>query len=193
MNSQSYVPDRSWSASGHSDFIRELNQAIRQNPVPAALIGAGIAWLFMGGRHTVLGGASRSAFRGLGHGAQQAGGAAYQGAKSVGELASAGVNLLAEGATQAGSRAANAARTATDAIGDTIQQTAAATADVASSAAGRISHIGEMVQSTQSNIRLSRPRAPFQRHVIGSLRETASPGGSHWTGNRGRHRSLNAR
>ena len=142
MNSQSYVPDRSRFASGHSDFIGELNQAIRQNPVPAALIGAGIAWLFMGGRHTVLGGASRSAFRGLGHGAQQAGGAAYQGAKSVGELASAGVNLLAEGATQAGSRAANAARTATDAIGDTIQQTAATTADVASSAAGRISHIG---------------------------------------------------
>ena len=135
MNSQSYVPDRSRFASGHSDFIGELNQAIRQNPVPAALIGVGIAWLFMGGRHTVLGGASRSAFRGLGHGAQQAGGAAYQGAKSVGELASAGVNLLAEGATQAGSRAANAARTATDAIGDTIQQTAATMADVASSGA----------------------------------------------------------
>ena len=152
MNSQSYVPDRSRFASGHSDFIGELSEAIRQNPVPAALIGVGIAWLFMGGRHTVLGGASRSAFRGLGHGAQQAGGAAYQGAKSVGELASAGVNMLAEGATQAGSRAANAARTATDAIGDTIQQTTATMADVASSAAGRISHIGEMEQSTQSNI-----------------------------------------
>ena len=58
------------SPSGHTsdrrDFIDELNEAIRQNPVPAALIGAGLLWMFMGGaKNTVLGGASRSLFGGL--------------------------------------------------------------------------------------------------------------------------------
>lgn len=37
------------TASG-SDFVRDLGEAIRANPVPAALIGMGLAWLFVGGR-----------------------------------------------------------------------------------------------------------------------------------------------
>jgi hypothetical protein len=37
------------TASG-SDFVRNLGEAIRANPVPAALIGMGLAWLFTGGR-----------------------------------------------------------------------------------------------------------------------------------------------
>ena len=32
------------------DFVRDLGEAIRANPVPAALIGMGLAWLFTGGR-----------------------------------------------------------------------------------------------------------------------------------------------
>ena len=193
MNSQSYVPDRSWSASGHSDFIRELNQAIRQNPVPAALIGAGIAWLFMGGRHTVLGGVSRSAFRGLGHGAQQAGGAAYQGAKSVGrtsfrrcQLAGGGRNASWLSRRQCGPNRHKRDRrhTTTDCGSDGRCGIERGRPHIAYRRDGSINGVEH---------RLSRSRAPFQRHVIGSLRETASPGGSHWTGNRGRHRSLNAR
>jgi hypothetical protein len=32
------------------DFVRDLGEAIRANPVPVALIGMGLAWLFTGGR-----------------------------------------------------------------------------------------------------------------------------------------------
>ena len=33
-----------------SDFVKELGDAARRNPVSAALIGMGIFWLFTGGR-----------------------------------------------------------------------------------------------------------------------------------------------
>jgi|GEM_PF-4280861 len=36
------------TASG-GDFVRDLGEAIRENPLPAALIGVGLAWLFTGG------------------------------------------------------------------------------------------------------------------------------------------------
>jgi hypothetical protein len=36
-------------ASG-SDFVRDLGVAIRENPIPSALIGMGLAWLLTGGR-----------------------------------------------------------------------------------------------------------------------------------------------
>ena len=32
------------------DFVRDLGEAIRENPIPSALIGMGLAWLFTGGR-----------------------------------------------------------------------------------------------------------------------------------------------
>jgi hypothetical protein len=71
--------------SSRGDFIDELNDAIRQNPVPAVLIGAGLLWMFMGGaRNTVLGGASWSLFSGIAQGAQHTGAAAYRGAREVG-------------------------------------------------------------------------------------------------------------
>ena len=42
-------------ASG-GDFVRDLGVAIRDNPVPAALIGMGLAWLFTGGRSSARAG-----------------------------------------------------------------------------------------------------------------------------------------
>ena len=60
MNYDTYNDGR-----GRPDFIGELGDAMRQNPVPAALVGAGILWLFMGGRDVVLGGASRTLLEGL--------------------------------------------------------------------------------------------------------------------------------
>jgi hypothetical protein len=35
-----------------SDFVRDLGDAVRKNPVSAALIGMGVVWLFTGGRTT---------------------------------------------------------------------------------------------------------------------------------------------
>jgi len=39
-----------------SDFIRDLGETARKNPVSAALIGMGILWLFTGNRPVERGG-----------------------------------------------------------------------------------------------------------------------------------------
>jgi hypothetical protein len=120
------------SSSGHvaaphssrGDFIDELNDAIRQNPVPAVLIGAGLLWMFMGGaRNTVLGGASRSLFSGLAQGAQQTGAAAYRGVREVGTKVAEGASIIAETAGEAGSRAAGAMRDAAGALSGAATET----------------------------------------------------------------------
>jgi hypothetical protein len=110
--------------SSRGDFIDELNGAIRDNPVPAALIGAGLLWMFMGGASkTLLGGASRSLFSGLAHGAQQTGAAAYRGARGVGSMVAEGASAIAETAGAAGSQAAGAMRNAADALSGAVSQT----------------------------------------------------------------------
>ena len=44
-----------------SDFVSALGQAVRDNPVSAALIGMGVLWLFTGGSNTsLIGGAGRT-------------------------------------------------------------------------------------------------------------------------------------
>jgi hypothetical protein len=128
------------SPSGHTsgrrgDFIDELNEAIRQNPVPAALIGAGLLWMFMGGaKNTVLGGASRSLFGGLAQGVQQTGAAASRGVREVGAKVAEGASVIAETAGEAGSQAASAMRNATGALSDAASQTASQGMQMAKSA-----------------------------------------------------------
>jgi hypothetical protein len=39
-----------------SDFVRDLAEAARKNPLPAALIGMGVLWLFTGGRPAEMAG-----------------------------------------------------------------------------------------------------------------------------------------
>jgi hypothetical protein len=110
--------------SSRGDFIDELNGAIRDNPVPAALIGAGLFWMFMGGaRNTVLGGASRSLFGGLAYGAQQTRAAAYRGAREVGSKVAEGASAIAETAGAVGSQAAGAMRDAADALSGAASRT----------------------------------------------------------------------
>jgi hypothetical protein len=118
--------------SSRGDFIDELNGAIRENPVPAALIGAGLLWMFMGGaRNTILGGASRSLFSGLAHGAQQTGAAAYRGTREVGAKVAEGASAIAETAVEAGSQAAGAVRNAAGAVSGAASQTASQATEMA--------------------------------------------------------------
>jgi hypothetical protein len=151
-----------FSPSGHTsgrrgDFIDELNEAIRQNPVPAALIGAGLIWMFMGGaRNTVLGGASRSLFRGLAEGAQQAGAAASRGAREVGTRVAEGASAIAETAGEAGSQAAGAMRNAAGAWSDAASQTASQGMQVAKSA---YDAAGDMIGPSDHSMSGQRPAA----------------------------------
>jgi hypothetical protein len=96
-------------ANRPADFIDDLNEAVRQNPVPAVLIGAGLFWMFMGGaKNTMLGNASRSLLGGMGRGAQQAGSAASRGARQVGGAMAEGMSSLAESAKAASESSAAA-------------------------------------------------------------------------------------
>src|SRR4051812_32995663 len=73
-------------ARGSGDFVNALQDAVRENPISAALIGMGVLWMFMGGSNTSLfGGAGRkSIFRMAGQGAEEAGDAVRDTAARVG-------------------------------------------------------------------------------------------------------------
>src|SRR5436190_16728494 len=58
---------------GGRDFVNALQDAVRENPASAALIGMGVLWMFMGGSNTSLFGGSgrKSIFRAAGEGAEE--------------------------------------------------------------------------------------------------------------------------
>lgn len=122
--------------SNRRDFVTELSDAVRENPVPAALIGMGVLWMFIGGsRTTLLGDASRSLLSGLGQGAQQIGRTAYRGAEGVGAGMSSAASGVAETAKEAGSLFRTATRSAADAARDTLS-------DASTQAAGAVKATG---------------------------------------------------
>jgi hypothetical protein len=84
------------------DFVDGLNTAVRENPLAAALIGAGVAWMLMGGT------------KGLG----VAAGAAKVAATKVGSAGAAAGAAVSHGAGEAASRVAAAARKAKEAASD---------------------------------------------------------------------------
>jgi hypothetical protein len=133
MNSDAYH-----HGSNRADFIGELGEAIRQNPVTAALVGAGFLWLLMGGRDVSLGGASHSLLSGAGQGAKQSSRAAYRGARYAGARASEGVSRMGETAARLGSgisdTVSGAAETVSGAVGDLANQVTHS----ASEASGRV-------------------------------------------------------
>lgn len=83
----------------HRDFLGELSDAVRENPVPAALVGMGILWMFTGGGKTTLGDAitSRAASAGeaVSHGAASVG-------SSIADAAHGSVDAVAKAAGRVG-------------------------------------------------------------------------------------------
>lgn len=77
-----------------SDFMSSISEAVRDNPVSAALIGMGALWLFTGGSNmSLLGGRGRKSILGAAaHGAESiahgASGIAHDAAHSVGRMGS---------------------------------------------------------------------------------------------------------
>src|SRR5450631_2284310 len=76
-----------------SDFIQDLGHAVRKNPLPAALIGMGVLWLFAGSRP----------------------------AESVGDFArSSGLDRIPDAAGYAADAARSTLRSGTDAVGEHV-------------------------------------------------------------------------
>jgi hypothetical protein len=112
------------SRSG-SDFVNTLQDAVRENPISAALIGMGVLWMFMGGSNTSLfgGGGRKSIFRTAGQGVEDISGAVRDTAarvgSSVGHTASQVVGQAADAVGSAYDATSNAASRAAEAISHT--------------------------------------------------------------------------
>lgn len=131
MSYDPYMPARSSAGGFQSDFVAGLSDAIRQNPISAALVGVGVLWLFTGGRNVMLGEASRSVASGAGHGAARGGAAVYRGARDVGGYVAAGVGGMTAAAAEAGSQVTGAVSNAAGAVGSLVKRSAETVTDAA--------------------------------------------------------------
>lgn len=114
---------RAQNESRNGDFIGDLGEAIRENPVSAALIGMGVLWLFTGGSKTSLFGGGSSVLNFVGHGAKRVADTAYDSAERLGSAVAHGVSGAADAVSQAGARAVDATRAAAAAVGDKLSNT----------------------------------------------------------------------
>lgn len=93
------------TSAGAKGFVHGLNDAIRENPLAAGLIGMGVFWmLFRNSKVTSMAGQIPSALKGA--------------ADSVGAAAAAGGSSMGAGLAAAGSQISNTARNAADTIGE---------------------------------------------------------------------------
>jgi hypothetical protein len=125
------------------DFVNALQDAVRENPISAALVGMGVLWMFMGGSNTsfLFGGSGRkSIFRTVMQGAEQV-------EDAVRDTASRTANVASGTASQV----TDAVRQASAAVGDTASRTAGQAADAVSSAYGATTDVASRAAETISN------------------------------------------
>lgn len=136
------------TAPRRNDITTAFTDAVRENPVPAALIGMGALWLFMGGGSmTLFGGHGRS---------------------SVIGTAAHGVGSAAQGAAHMAERVGHAAAETASSIGETVSETAERASDyVSSSLRGGVDAEAAYHDGTP---RMAGPRASLQdlfaRHPV---------------------------
>jgi hypothetical protein len=107
-----------------SDFLHDLGEAARRNPVSAVLIGVGALWMFTGGSRTALGAAGAVARRTrldrlpevAGDGLGAAGSALKSGWTSAGNAVSSAADKMQSGAASVMDRAARFGRDGADAL-----------------------------------------------------------------------------
>jgi hypothetical protein len=114
------------------DFFNSLQDAVRENPISAALIGMGVLWMFMGGSNTTLlgGGGRKSIFRGVGQGAEEVDGVVRDTTARVGSS----VGHMADAAAETISHVAGGVREASATIAEHGTRTAGQAADAVASA-----------------------------------------------------------
>ena len=126
---------------GGGDFVNSLQDAVRENPISAALIGMGVLWMFMGGSNTSLfgGGCRDTAARirsSVGHAADAAAETASHVAGGVREASA----TIAEHGSRTAGQAADAVASAYDATYDATTNAASRATDTLSNAATSAAH-----------------------------------------------------
>jgi len=150
------------------DFLGGLQNAVRENPVSAALIGMGVLWMFTGGAKlstatALLSPAARAAANGIGSGLQastDAVSATTGGVRSVASRVVEGVRDTISGATASvGQTAVRAYDAAKDAMPDPTSFTNG-TSDAAEQA-------GSLASTLQGNLKETFERQPLLLGAIG--------------------------
>jgi hypothetical protein len=163
------------------DFVNALQDAVRENPISAALIGMGVLWMFMGGSNTSLfgGGGRKSIFRTAAQGAEQAGdtvrGVASGVGSFVGQTASQGAGsvrqasaAVEEQASRTAGQAAGAVASAYDATSNAASRAAEAVSNATTGAAHAVQETGMKWGSTvQQNIADLFERQPLLLGAVG--------------------------
>jgi hypothetical protein len=150
------------------DFVSGLQDAVRQNPVSAALIGMGVLWMFTGGSRittaaALLSPAARAAATGIGSGLESSANAA---------------GAVGEGLRNATSRAAETVRDTVSDVAATVGNSASQAYDSVQGAAGRAPEVkdsiragnrmaGSMAGTLQENLKDTFERQPLLLGAIG--------------------------
>jgi hypothetical protein len=157
------------SNSKSGDFVTGLQDAIRQNPVSAALVGMGILWMFTGGNRmtasaALLPSAARAAATGVGSALQNSAdavGAVTEGMRSAGSRVVDGVRDTISGASVSVRETASQAYDAVKgAVSDSTSKTTQSTTVQAGTAQG-------MAGVLQSNLKDTFERQPLLLGAIG--------------------------
>jgi hypothetical protein len=127
-------PGHQSARAGARAFVRQLEDAVRENPVPAALIGMGCLWMFMGGNKVSLFGANREGPGPVSRAIGRAGDAAFEVAQRGGSSVTRAAGHAAEALSDLGTRAAEMTRGAAASVGDAVAATSSLQADTVSSA-----------------------------------------------------------
>jgi hypothetical protein len=139
------------------DFMNALQDALRENPVSAALIGIGVLWMFTGGSNTSLfgGGGRKSIFHTAAEGAEQVGGTVRDTAGRVGSSVGYATNAASETASQV----AGGVREASAMVSETASRTAGQAVDAVASAYDKTVNAASRVADTISNASTSAARS----------------------------------
>ena len=152
-----------------ADFVSGLQDAVRQNPVSAALVGVGILWMFAGGNRitaaaALLPSAARAAATGVGSGLQNSAdmvGAAAESARSVGTQVIDGVrDSLASAGAAVGDTASQSYDAAKRAVSDAAPKTRSVPTQQAGTADG-------MAGALHTNLKDTFERQPLLLGAIG--------------------------
>ncbi len=109
-------------------FVGQMTERIKENPVPAALVGAGLAWLWMGGRKKDEGGLYRSPAYGTssrstsGNGVGRVASQASDAVSGATDQVSGAVGNVADQVAGTVSNAADTAKTQIDQLGYQAQR-----------------------------------------------------------------------
>jgi hypothetical protein len=151
-----------------NDFAATLQDAVRQNPVSAALIGMGVLWMFTGGAKlttaaAVLGPAARATATGIGAGLQ----ASTDAASAVGGSAISAGTRIADSVRETVTDAAEIVSDKAASLVDSAKSSASGAVSQARSAVDRQDTFAGVGGALQENLAATFERQPLLLGAIG--------------------------